>query len=78
MQEIGVDISKHKPKHITKAKRKFDIVVNMSSDIDLKRYRNSFKNAEFIRWEVRDPRGESILHYRVARDFIREKLRSLL
>jgi len=75
MKEIGIDISRKKPRMLnSNMNEKFDIIVTMGC-IDgcpiTPRERT-------IEWNIEDPKGKSIRKYREVRDVIKQKVKKLI
>ena len=80
MREIGIDISRHKPRHIRSVDlSSFDLLVNMSP-LTIRDFLRDYQRfrGKIIEWNVVDPRGRSQRTYREARDDLREKVLSLI
>lgn len=75
MQEKGIDISGQSSKGFPDLPvKKFDIVVTMGC----KDACPFVPSKEHIEWDIPDPRGKSINFFRIVRDEIEEKVRSLM
>jgi len=81
MDEIGIDIKSHSPKHITTVDAtQYDVLVNMSSlhiAAITAFYLPDFKG-ETIEWAVTDPRGQSRDVYESVRDDLKERVLELI
>ena len=80
MEEISLDISKHKPRHIHSVDLSpFDILINMSpvAAQDLFENYQPF-SGKIIEWDVTDPRGRSPIIYRKVRDDLRGRVSALI
>ena len=76
MDEIGIDISKQKPKEITKyMMRNSDIIVNMGC-MDKSFCPALFLN-NLIDWNIEDPKGKPIEKVREIRDTIQQRVKEL-
>lgn len=75
MKEVGIDISKQKPKLLTSEMTKeVDRIVTMGCGAD-------FCPAPFVKaedWSVEDPSGKSLDKFREVRDEIRRKVEKLV
>jgi protein-tyrosine-phosphatase len=75
MKEVGIDISKHKPKMITPEMiREADKVILMGCG------RNAcpIVPKEVVDWNIEDPAGKGIEKFREVREIIRRKVGELL
>ena len=73
MAEAGVDIRHQAPKSINQQMlSRADLVVIMGPDV----YPRAFAPTHI--WDFMDPTGQSISHYRVQRDAIRQSVQELL
>jgi arsenate reductase len=76
MEEIGIDLSGHRPRALEAVEGPVDYVISLCEVIapgqDL------FPNAKRLWWRIKDPIGGPMTGYRTARDSIWEKLRPLL
>ncbi len=80
MKEIGIDISRHQPRHIRSVNLSpFGLLINMSplAPRDFLRDSRSF-NGKIIEWDVVDPRGGPPRVYREVRDDLKEKVLDLI
>lgn len=80
MDEIGIDISRHKPKHVSTINpESFDILVNMSPIPGKKLIENYFPTfkGKVIEWKVVDPRGYGKDIYRSVRDHLAQGIEEL-
>ncbi len=67
MAEVGIDIRQQKPRAVNQILLSHaDLVVVMGPDI----YPNAFSPTHI--WDFLDPTGESIIHYQIQRDAIRQ------
>jgi len=75
MKEIGIDISKQKPKLLTQeVTKEVDRIVTMGCGAD-------FCPAPYVKaedWGIEDPSGMSIDKFREVRDVIRRKVEKLI
>jgi len=75
MKEVGIDISKQKPKILTsELTRKVDKIVTMGCGAD-------FCPAPYVKaedWSIEDPSGKSLEKFREVRDEIRRKVEKLI
>ena len=77
MDEIGIDISKQKPKEITKdMMRNSDIIVNIGC-MDKSFCPALFLN-NLIDWNIEDPKGKPIEKVREIRDTIQQRVKKLV
>ncbi len=75
MKEIGIDISRKKPRMLnSNMNEKFDVIVTMGC-IDGCPVTPREKTIE---WNIEDPKGKSIEEYRKARDVIKQKVKKLI
>ncbi len=80
MKEIGIDISKRKPKMLTNEMIEWaDLTITMGCSIEgvcpapmLAKMRR-----KFVEWKIDDPKGKSIEEVRKIRDEIKKKVESL-
>lgn len=80
MREIGIDISRHKPRHISSVNlSSFDILINMSpfSAKELLGFSRTLKG-KIIKWNVVDPRGGSLRIYRGVRSDLEKKVLKMI
>ena len=80
MDEIGIDISKQKPKEITKYMMlNSDKIVNMGC---MDKSSSSFCPALFLNnlidWNIEDPKGKPIEKVREIRDTIQQRVKELV
>ncbi|HEV7476623.1 MAG TPA: low molecular weight phosphatase family protein [Burkholderiales bacterium] len=74
MKELGCDISKHRPKHVSDFQKiTFDLVAKMDApDV------SDFVTAKWIEnWDVPDPANGGIEEFRKVRDMLAERVRKL-
>jgi protein-tyrosine-phosphatase len=74
MKELGCDISKHRPKHVSDFQKiTFDLVAKMDApDV------SDFVTAKWIEnWDVPDPANGGIEEFRKVRDMLAERVRRL-
>jgi len=75
MKEVGIDISKQKPKLLTQEMTKqVDRTVTMGCSAD-------FCPAPYVKaedWSIEDPSGRSIEKFREVRDEIKKKVKKLI
>jgi arsenate reductase len=74
MQELGCDISKHRPRHVSDfQKLAFDLVAKMDApDV------SDFVTAKWIEnWDVPDPANGGIEEFRKVRELLAERVRKL-
>ena len=73
MNEIGIDISNHRPKHIDSiADENFDWVITVCDSAlqSCPVFHGSDGAAKTLHWSIRDPHGEPLETYREVRDEI--------
>jgi protein-tyrosine-phosphatase len=76
MDEIGIDISRHRTKDLSSEKiEDIDLLVAMTPEIALTLRRRGFARVEHL--NVPDPWGEDIDTYREAREAIRAQLQEM-
>jgi protein-tyrosine-phosphatase len=75
MREIGVDISGHRPRHISAFQgTTFDLVVKMDAP-DL----SDFVHAKWMEnWEIPDPANGGLAEFRKVRDLLAERIQNAL
>jgi protein-tyrosine-phosphatase len=77
MSQIGIDISKQKPKEITK-----DMIINATKIINMGCMDKGFCPTLFIskvvEWHIEDPKGKSIEKVAEIRDDIEDKVKELI
>lgn len=80
MDEAGVDMTGHQPKHLDAVKEPFDIVVNMSGlpSSGLRWRYPHLADAKWHDWDVPDPRGLDLRTYRHVRYILHGKIRDIL
>lgn len=75
MKEVGIDISKQKPKLLTpEMTKEVDRIVTMGCGAD-------FCPAPYVKaedWKIEDPSGKSLEKFREVRDEIRRKVEKLI
>lgn len=78
LRELGIDISKHRPKHADEfAGQEFDFIVTLCDNA--KESCPYFPGeAKRLHWSIADPYGQGIEAYRAARDDIKGRLEELL
>lgn len=81
MEELGIDVSSHKSKHIGRIDTtSFDVLVNMSpmtlTDL-LAAYAPNFRG-KAIQWHIQDPANKSIKKTRIARDMLNKEVVGLI
>lgn len=75
MKEIGIDISKAKPKGFNDLPDlRFDYLVTMGCEVVCP----SLPGAKRIEWEIPDPKGKGIDEFRRVREIIRHQVIELL
>jgi arsenate reductase len=74
MEEMGIDMSGHKPKLLTDIPDELDILITMGCNVVCPFVSN--RHAED--WGLTDPSGGPIEDYRVTRDLIKDKVLDLL
>lgn len=74
MEEVGVDMSEHKPKLLTDIPREVDILITMGCNVVCP----FIPNAHTEDWGLDDPSGGPIEDYRVTRDLIKGKVEDLI
>lgn len=75
MREVGIDISKHKPKMITAEMiNEADKVVLMGCEGNA----CPIVPKEVIDWHIEDPAGKGVEKFREVRDLIRKKVEELI
>jgi arsenate reductase len=75
MREVGIDISKEKPKKLTEEMvRQADLIVTMGCEVECP----FLPKEKTITWNVEDPLGKGIEKYREVRDRIRELVEKLI
>jgi protein-tyrosine-phosphatase len=75
MKEVGIDISKNKPKKITaEMVEEADVVILMGCPENA----CPITPKEVVDWQIEDPEGKSIEKVREIRDVIRKKVEELL
>jgi arsenate reductase (thioredoxin) len=82
MEEVGINFSGHKPKHVYTVKPgSFDVLVNMSpmsGALITKIYFPGFRG-KIIEWQdIRDPRNEDISVYRLTREILICRVKKLI
>lgn len=78
LRELGIDISRHRPKHIDEfVGQEFDFIVTLCDNA--KESCPYFPGkAVRLHWPIADPYGHGLAAYRVARDDIKGRLEKLL
>ncbi|MCT4660585.1 MAG: arsenate reductase ArsC [Tissierellales bacterium] len=74
MEELGIDMSGHKPKLLSDIPSEVDILVKMGCNVVCP-YHPSSKEED---WGLEDPSGGSIEDFRKCRDIIRKKVENLI
>ncbi len=74
MEEIGVDMSEHKPKLLSDIPEELDLLITMGCNVSCPFVPN--KHTED--WGLNDPSGGPIEDFRVTRDLIKTKILELL
>lgn len=74
MKEVGIDISKNKPKLLDDIPEEVDILIKMGCEITCPSLINNYEED----WGIADPVGRSIEEFRESRDIIKNKMISLL
>jgi protein-tyrosine-phosphatase len=74
MEEIGVDMSEHKPKLLSDIPEELDLLITMGCNVSCPFVPN--KHTED--WGLDDPSGGPIEDFRVTRDLIKTKILNLL
>lgn len=75
MSEVGYDLSKHRPRHVSDFKRTtFDLVAKMDvPDV------GNFVSAKWVEnWDIPDPANGGIEEFRKVRELIEERVRAVL
>lgn len=79
MQEIGLDISRHKARDISSLAMTFDYIVAMTPYVAERLKQMTIVNhATLIVWDVADPYGTSLENYRVCAKTITRLLHDLI
>ncbi len=74
MEEMGIDMSWHKPKLLTDIPDELDLLITMGCNVVCPFVSN--RHAED--WGLTDPSGGPIEDYRITRDLIKDKVLDLL
>lgn len=74
MDEVGVDMSDHRPKLLTDIPEEVDILITMGCNVVCPFVPNSHSED----WGLDDPSGGPIDGYRETRDLIKEKVEDLI
>jgi len=75
MQEIGIDISTHRPKGFNELPvKKFDYVITLGCQ-DVCPFVPADKHIE---WNIPDPKDKEIGYFRIVRDEIRQRVEELI
>ncbi|KYH35525.1 glutaredoxin arsenate reductase [Clostridium tepidiprofundi DSM 19306] len=74
MEEVGVDMSEHKPKLISDIPEVLDILITMGCNVTCPFVPNKHKED----WGLVDPSGGSIDDFRKTRDVIKRKVEELI
>jgi arsenate reductase len=74
MEEVGVDMSDHRPKLLTDIPEEVDILITMGCNVVCPFVPNSHSED----WGLDDPSGGPIEDYRVTRDLIKKKVEDLI
>jgi len=74
MEEIGVNMSEHKPKLLTDIPEELDILITMGCNVVCPWVPNRHQED----WGLDDPSGGPIEDFRVTRDLIKDKMADLI
>ena len=74
MEEIGVDMSAHKPKLLTEIPEEVDILITMGCGVTCPYWPNQHQED----WGLEDPSGGPVENFRHTRDLIRGKVEELI
>lgn len=74
MEEMGIDMSRHKPKLLTDIPDELDILITMGCNVICPFVANRHSED----WGLTDPSGGPIEDYRITRDLIKDKVLDLL
>lgn len=73
MEELGIDMSNHKPKLLSDIPEKINVVVTMGCNVDCPYLPCDFRED----WGLEDPSGGPLDDFRVTRDLIKSKVLEL-
>lgn len=73
MEELGIDMSSHKPKLLSDIPEKINVVVTMGCNVDCPYLPCNFRED----WGLEDPSGGPLDDFRVTRDLIKSKVLEL-
>ncbi len=74
MEEVGVDMSEHKPKLLTEIPEEVDILITMGCNVVCPYWPNQHQED----WGLDDPSGGPLDDFRTTRDIIKEKVEDLI
>lgn len=74
MEELGMDMSSHKPKLLSDIPEELDLLITMGCNVVCPFVPNRYTED----WGLTDPSGGPIEDYRVTRDLIKEKMLDLI
>lgn len=74
MEEVGVDMSSHKPKLLSDIPQELDILITMGCNVDCPTVPSKHRED----WGLDDPSGGTIEDFRKTRDVIEEKVAALI
>jgi len=74
MEEVGVDMSDHRPKLLTDIPEELDLLITMGCNVQCPFVPNRY----FVDWGLDDPSGGPIEDFRGTRDLIKEKVEQLI
>jgi len=74
MEEIGIDMSNHRPKLLSEIPNELDILITMGCNVVCPFVPNKYS----IDWGLDDPSGKSIDEFRKTRELIEKKVLNLI